>query len=336
MKALLLLGFALAGLAAPAFGNVTVSAPGNGASVVSPFALAAVATPCSSQSISAMGYSIDNSRTTTIVYNTSLQVRMTAATGSHILHVKSWGNRGASCVADVAITVVKPAGLVIPRSAVAVTGIHAMSSWKADYDTATGNGTASGAMSIVTSPSVSGTARQFLTSYTNYGGERYYINFGHDTAATNFVYDGWLYVASPANDIANIEMDMNQVMSNGQTVIFGFQCDGWSNTWDYTANTGTPQAPVDKWLHSTAQCNPRSWSTNAWHHVQISYSRDNAGNVTYKSVWLDGGEQDINATVSSAFALGWAPALLTNFQVDGIGTSGSANVFLDNLTIYRW
>ena len=54
-------------------------------------------------------------------------------------------------------------------------------------------------------------------------------------------------------------------------------------------------------------------------------------------VWLDGVEQVINETVPSAFALGWAPgAMVTNFQVDGIGTSGNATYYLDNLTIYRW
>jgi hypothetical protein len=41
--------------------------------------------------------------------------------------------------------------------------------------------------------------------------------------------------------------------------------------------------------------------------------------------------------VRSAFALGWAPTLLTNFQVDGsLSTSGTATAYLDDLTIYRW
>jgi hypothetical protein len=120
-------------------------------------------------------------------------------------------------------------------------------------------------------------------------------------------------------------------------VIFGFQCDGWSGTWDYTRNAGTPQKPVDQWLHSTQSCNPRRWTTNAWHHIQISYARDDSGNVTYKSVWFDGVEQDINATAPSAFALGWGPALLVNFQVDGAtSTAGSSMIYLDNLAVYRW
>jgi hypothetical protein len=68
----------------------------------------------------------------------------------------------------------------------------------------------------------------------------------------------------------------------------------------------------------------------------MNYSRDDAGNVTYKSVWLDGVQQSLKATVPSAFALGWGSTLLTNFQVDGLGASGSATVYLDNLSVYRW
>jgi hypothetical protein len=227
---------------------------------------------------------------------------------------------------------------VVPLDAISVTSIQGLESWKAAYDTGTSgsSGNASGTMSIVETPSRSGAARQFSTSYTNSGGERYYVSFGDDATSTNFFYDVWVYLPSPSTDVANLEMDMNQVMLNGQTVIFGFQCDGYSGTWDYTANAGTPESPIDQWLHSKATCNLKQWSTNTWHHVQVSYSRDDQGNVTYKSVWLDGTEQDINATVNSAFALGWGRTLLTNLQVDGLGASGSSTVYLDDLTVYRW
>jgi hypothetical protein len=69
--------------------------------------------------------------------------------------------------------------------------------------------------------------------------------------------------------------------------------------------------------------------------VQVTYSRDDSGNATYQSVWLDGKEQDINATTPSAFSLGWGPTLITNLQVDGIG-NGSNTIYMDNLTISRW
>lgn len=336
MQALCLLAAALPACAVPAFANVTVASPGNNSKLVSPFWLSATATPCSSQAISAMGYSLDNSTNTTIVSGTQINASVAANTGAHLLHVKSWGIYGASCVTDVSINVVAPPTASVPATAKVVKNIEALTTWQAANDTGTGSGTSTGTMSLVSSPSLSGLARKFATSYRNAAGERFYVSFGADMHPKNFLYDAWIYLASPSSDIANLEMDMNQVIWNGDTVIYGFQCDGYTSTWDYTTNEGSPQNPSDQWLHSTAYCNPREWSTNTWHHVQVMYSRDSAGNVTYHSVWLDGVEQDINVTVPSAFALGWGSVLLTNLQVDGLGGYGSATVYLDNLTVYRW
>jgi len=320
--------------------NVVISSPANGASVTSPFALIASGTLCASQPIGAFGYSFDNSANTTFVNGQSVSAQVSAPTGSHILHVKSWGPQNAACDTDVALTIVAAtppvSGPSIPSNAIAIKAIQNLTTWQAAFDLGTG-GTSSGIMNLVLSPALSGSAREFITTYSSYGGERYSVHIGADTAATNFVYDTWLYLASPINDIANIEMDLNQVMANGQTVIFGFQCDGWSHSWDYTANRGTPTSPNDQWIHSNQTCNPQAWATNTWHHVQISYSRDTSGNVTYKSVWLDGVEQDLNATTNSAFALGWGSSLLTNFQVDGMtALPGTATIFADNMTVYRW
>jgi hypothetical protein len=336
MKYLLSVCLALMASAAPALANVTIYSPGANAKVVSPFWLSAVASPCSSQPIAAVGYSFDDSSSTSITYSSSLSATINAPTGAHVLHIKSWGNQGASCVSSVNVTVVPPPTSAIPSNAIKVSGIQTLGNWQAVSDVATGSGLAEGLMGIVSSPSLSGYAREFSTTYSNASGERFDVAFGTDTESQNFFYDAWVNFANPSTGIANLEMDMNQVMPNGQTVIYGFQCDGYSGTWDYTVNTGTPANPVDTWRHSYAECNPREWSTNAWHHIQISYSRDANGNVCYKSVWLDNVEQDLYIIVPSAFSLGWSPTLLTNFQVDGVGTSGSSKAYLDNLTIYRW
>ncbi len=323
--------------------NVNVSNPVSGATVGSPFALSASGTQCSSQIIGAMGYSLDSSANTTFVLGSTVNASVTAAAGTHTLHVKSWGILGGACVNDVTINVAATtpvvSGPTIPANAIAVKAIQNLPTWKAEFDTGTGGAAiSSGIMNLLANPALSGSARQFITSYSNYGGERYYTSFGADTTSTNFVYDTQIYLASPINNIANIEMDMNQVMPNGQTIIYGFQCDGWSQTWDYTANTGSSPASFnDQWLHTNQSCNPQKWSPNTWHHIQVSYSRDNSGYVTYKSVWLDGIKQDINVTAPSAFALGWGSSLVTNLQIDGMtGLPGAATVYLDNLTVYRW
>jgi hypothetical protein len=328
----------LALLASPALAAVTVSSPGNGAQLSSPFTLSAQAATCSSQNVAAMGYSFDSSTSTTIISGTSINTSVSSATGSHTLHVKAWGNQGAACDTDVAINIdgtAATASLTLPGNAISVSAIQTLGNWIATNDSG-GSGGSSGWTTVVGSPSLSGHTREYQISFSNSGSERFYASFGDDTTSENFLYDAYVYLGSNSSKLANIEMDLNQTMANGQTAIFGFQCDGWANTWDYTANTGSPTKSVDVWVHSSQYCNPRTWSINTWHHVQISYSRTTAGVVTYHAVYLDGREMPINATVNSAFALGWAPSLLTNFQIDGYGSSGAANVWVDKLTIYRW
>ncbi len=318
--------------------NVTVSQPNPGAKLVSPFTVIASGAQCEGQPITAFGFSIDNSSSTTIVAGGSLNAPVSSPLGAHTLHVKSWGNQGAGCVTNVGINVVPSPVSQLPSNAIAVESIQTLTGWEAAIDSATGATTStSGTTGLSGSPSMSGTSRQFATSATNYGGERYDVSFGADTSTSNFLYDGWIYLTSSSANIANLEFDLNQVLSNGQTVIFGFQCDSWTGTWDYTANAGTPENYSDVWLHSPHPCNVHNWTQNSWHHLQISYSRDQNGNATYHSVWFDNVEQDLNVTVPDAFNLGWSPTLLTNFQVDGASSAESSSaVFLDKLAVYRW
>ena len=197
-------------------------------------------------------------------------------------------------------------------------------------------GTSTGSMTLVSDPTLSGQTEKYYTTFTNAGGTLYSASYGNDTDSTNFVYDINVWIAS-GSVVQNLEMDNNQVMRNGDTVIYAFQCSGYSNTWEYTENSGTREAPQAHWLKSTQPCNPAKWTRDTWHHIQISTSRDDLGNVTYHSVWFDGVEAPINQTVNSDFSLGWGlGALVANFQVDGVGASGSSTVYVDNLTMDRW
>lgn len=320
--------------------GISVSSPGNGASVSSPFTLTATAPTCSSQPVTSMGYSLDSSSATTIISGTSVNTQVTASSGSHTLHVKSWGNQGAGCSDAVAISVsggtttTGASSPTAPSGAVSVSSIQTLSGWSAIHDTGA-SGSASGSTSIVTSPTLSGHTRKFVTQFTSNGNERYSVSFADDTTSTNFLYDGWVYIPSGTGSIANIEMDLDQTMSNGETVLFGFQCDGFNGTWDYTVNSGSASSPVGKWTKTSQTCNPANWSRDTWHHVQVTYSHTSSGTVTYHSVWLDGNQQALNATGFAGYLLGWDSALVTNFQVDGRG-SGTATVYLDNLTVSRW
>jgi hypothetical protein len=269
------------------------------------------------------------------VGGTVLNTSVSTGTGGHTIHVKSWGQNGASCVNNVAVTVSGTAAS-IPWNATNLSNIQVSGSWANEHDART-PGSSSGWSGLTGSPSRSGNARQLSTSYSNYGGERYMTHISDNVSAHNFVYDAWVYIRDTAAGIANVEMDLNQVIGNGWTVIMGMQCDGWTGTWDFTTNKGSPTSPNDQWVHTGVGCNPKSWGVNSWHHVQIAVYRDDSGFVTYQWVALDDARQTLNLKTFSAFALGWGRTVLTNFQVDG-GTSYSygSNVFVDDLNVSYW
>ena len=327
-------------LAIPALAGVTVNSPGNTSEVGSPFHLSASSATCSSQNVSAMGYSFDSSADTTVISGGAIEASVGSASGAHTLHVKAWGDQGASCVADVTINVTAGSSSgsgdpLIPSNAVTVSSIQAMSNWAAAHDTA-GQGSSSGSTTIVSLPSLHGSSRKFVTRFSNGGDERYSVSFADDTNSKNLFYDAWVYLPSSAENIANIEMDVNQVMANGQTVLIGVQCDGYSGTWDYTVNKGSASNPKPHWdSKSGTSCNPQDWTRNQWHHVQASFSRDDSGTITYHSVWFDGAEVGLNAKAFGAADLGWGPVINTQFQVDGLG-SGAATVYVDSLSVSRW
>lgn len=324
----------------PAFAGVNVSSPSNGEHVSSPFTLSASASNCSGQPVKTIGYSFDYNGDTTLVHETQIDIQISASVGTHTLHVKTWGAEGASCLTDVDIDVtsatdnVSSDSSVVPSSAISVSSLQTMGNWRAMHDGGT-SGWSTGYMALLASPSHSGPSRRFVTNYSNGGGERYSISFGDDRTSTNFLWDGWVYLTNNSNHVANLEMDLDQTMPDGNTVVFGFQCDGYAGTWDYSENRGTATSPRGYWVRSQAACNPRSWKPYMWHHVQITYSRTDTGWITYKSVYLDGHESVLNAKVYGARALGWASSLTINFQVDGLG-SGTNTVFLDDLTLKRW
>jgi len=191
-------------------------------------------------------------------------------------------------------------------------------------------------MKVVSSPSVSGSSRQFVTEFSDNGDERYSLAFSDDIYPEHFFYDAWVYLTSSSNQIGNLEFDINQTMPDGKTVMIGVQCDGFSKHWAYTVNTGSDSNPKPKWFSkSGAYCNPRDWSQYKWHHVQAYVTHDDSGYITYHSVWLDGTEFKMDETVFGKFDLGWGPRINTQFQVDGVG-SGHATAYVANLNISRW
>jgi hypothetical protein len=337
---LLLLMLGIATL--PALAQTTVYSPVNGSAVSSPFTLNMNASSCSSKAVTAVGYSLDSSTQTATFPVNYMNGPVSAPSGWHTIHIKVWNGSGGVCVTDVSVNVTSSVSSgtsfnsVVPSYAVKVSNIQALGNWIGVHDGGTpGNSWAT--MSMQSSPSLTGGARLFQNQFWYYGGNRFSAQFDDNQTSQNFFYDAWIYIANDSNGFSNLEFDLNQTMPSGQTVLMGFQCDSWINRWDYAVNGGSPTQSWSTWMHSNATCNVHNWAPNKWHHVQISYSHNSDGWVTYKSVWLDGAQQDLYITAFSGFAVGWAPAIVTNFQIDG-NSSGTtwANVYLDAVTVYRW
>jgi len=336
MKFAHLLFLMIATVAVPVAAQTVITSPSNGQQVGTPFNLTTDSPTCSSQWVTAVGFSLDDSSSTAIFSGQTMNGPVNAPAGWHTVHVKAWDDYGDVCVTDVSVNVAGGSSSIIPSNAVSVSEIQTLGNWTEIHDGGT-PGSSSGVMSLVNSPSLTGTSRFFANQFNYFGGERYTAQFDDDMYSQNFFYDGWVYIDGSSAGFNNLEFDLDQTMENGETVIMGFQCDSWTYTWDYAVNGGSPTNSWDTWLHSYAPCNVQSWAPNQWHHVQIYFSHDENGWVTYHTVWLDGNEEDLNINAFSGYELGWGPAVLTNFQIDGNSTGTTwGNVYLDNLTVYRW
>ena len=236
---------------------------------------------------------------------------------------------------SIVVTLIAPTGgSRIPANAIKSADLNASNKWQWKHDPGTpgsSNGTTSYPVGGISSDDA---AREFYMTYTAGGGEIYHVSFAKDTSATHFVYDANVYVVNPSQ-LKNLEMDMNDVMSNGQTVILATQCSGYSKSWEYTLRSGTGY----HWNPSNIPCDPAQWTPNTWHHIQIASHRDNSGNSYYDWIGFDGKYTNFqNAGGTNGKNLGWAVGdLLINFQIDGPSKqNGSNTIYTDQIFVWRW
>jgi hypothetical protein len=86
--------------------GVSVSEPANNSTVGTTFTLQASSATCSGQPVATMAYSFGTGGLSPVVDSTSMDVQATASVGDNqILHVKSWGDKGASCDTNVTVNV---------------------------------------------------------------------------------------------------------------------------------------------------------------------------------------------------------------------------------------
>jgi hypothetical protein len=203
-----------------------------------PFGYAPITVGCDGLRPQAFGYSIDNSRTivsgVTAYDIDATKVSMSA--GTHTIHFKSWTSNGICPVVDTKFStasgtpVPPPVSDLIPSDAIVSANLDVATTWPYSQDAGTPGSARGSTVYPATTPS-GDDAREFYMTYSSRGGERWHISFAKDANATHFVYDTYLYFTDPSQ-VANTQLDMNQVLADGRTVIFGTQCSSYSETWE--------------------------------------------------------------------------------------------------------
>ncbi len=331
------------------FAAVTVASPVNGTSITSPAWIRAHNTGCDGVPPSAFGYSID-SATVTVMGVTAYDIDVAGQaipSGSHTVHFKSWTASGACPTVNSTFIVGGTSGGLsnsggstgsgatygIPANAVSSGDLDSSHNWIAIHDGGT-PGSSKGSSVYPANTPLYDDAREFYMTYTAKAGERWSLAYGKDATATYFVLDTYVLLTNPSQ-VENLELDMNQVMPGGETVILGTQCSGVTGTWETAYTSGI----YDHWLSTNIKCNPRTWSANQWHHIQIAMHRDANGLVTHDWVNVDGTHSVFTQGArTSGHVLGWsAGTLLVNYQVEGENAgSGSVTSYIHKLTVFRW
>jgi hypothetical protein len=338
-------------------GGVNVTTPSRGATVASPFNLQANASTCGGQSTSSMAYSLDTGTDTIFNGATSLNTSVSASAGARLLRVKAWGNSGAFCETDVNLTVSNGSGLVPPSGAAQYSGLEndlnyssgsPTNLWQTQPDAGT-PGTKSGSTTQVSSPTEGGESisREFTMTYdSNGGGVRWFDAKAGNDSATHFQYDAFVYLLDDST-IMNVELDMNHSLTRpaGQTnttvYILATQCNLQRGVWQVTVN--------QSWVDTNATCTTSLMNAGTWHHVQIQTHHDASGGtgVHYDAVAIDGNVTNITSCknpstgasvscTSKAESLNWDAVIGPNFQLDGLGSGGSATAYVDKFTVYYW
>jgi hypothetical protein len=328
--------------------DITVGSPVSGVKISSPALIRAHNVGCDGVPPKSFGYSIDSS-TGIVMGETAYDIDVTAQAipaGTHTVHFKSWTARGECPTVNTTFTVaaktepvsaaeaeVSASAPSIPSSAISSGDLDSSSKWTEAHDGGT-PGSSKGSTVYPASTPLYDDARKFYMTYSDQAGERWSNTFVHDTVSTHFVLDVYIYLPNPS-EVKNIEMDINQVTSNGETIILSTQCSGEIGQWEYGDSVGSH----DHWKSTGLKCNPAEWKANTWHHVQIGEHRDTNGFVTHDYVILDGAYNAFkNATLESAHFLDWGKGdINTQFQIEGSSTkSGTVTAYIHKLTIYRW
>jgi len=299
---------------------LTISVPGEGATVNSPANLVALASP--PDQIYWMRVYVDGSAVY-YSFTPSINQSICMAPGRHTVEVAAEDVAGYIATATTTVNVATE----LPG----VSSTQNLPGWQScsaalqnGYTCAAGLGTATSKLiQGQASPSMDGSAAEFTMGGPHpYSNELYWYPVGGGNSVSHFTYDLWFYVDN-GNAPQSLEFDVNQAFG-GTRWTFGTQCDfnqsGEWNVWD----------PLHEiWVPIPVPC--KHFPSQTWIHLVWNFER--VGNqVHYIDLSVAGNSYNVDVYYT-AQPNWYQEEIDIAFQLDGNYEQEPYNVWLDEVTL---
>ena len=316
--------------------SVTVTAPGNGSQLGSPFTLSANAS--SHYTITGWHIYVDGNNVYSGGQTNSINATVNASPGTHQVVTRAWDSSGAYGTVTEQITVTSGGGggggggglPSPPPGATVFSNIDDRGNWNYCHNPGCAGGSGSGSYWMARNqnpPSRDGASTEFFNSGV-WANALWWQKLGANDGVHNFLWDFYINLDDAShNGAQSLEFDTFQFV-HGYNYMIGSQCDYAAGVWD------TWDEASGHWIHTSISC-PR-FSTNTWHHIQWYVTTNtNAHTYTYVTLVVDGNAHAVNVT-RNAKNLGWSDNLGVQWQLDVNASGEGYHEWVDKVTLTVW
>ena len=329
--------------ALPAFAGVTVTSPGNGASVGSPVHfVASGSSPACSKGVAALGIYTAPSQLAYKVNGAKLDTYLSMNSGIYNVVVQQWDNCGWTNKVSLALTVGSSSS-----SGRTFSNLQSQKGWNSyallppSFGICTTCTSAGPQLKWSWTPNITSPSLDGKSTKTVYGGGT--VQWG-DVLWNNkligdfstqglpdfsktlvpslhyFTYDIYFWVKD-ASVSQGLEFDINQFFNNLQftwghecRIAGGHEWDTWNNVKQHWVPTGVP-------------CNPIS---GAWNHLVLSVQRTSGNKLIFHSITLNGKTAVLDRYDAPGPRKNWY-GVTVNYQIDGNSAGTPYAVYIDKL-----
>jgi len=319
--------------------TVTLSSPGSGASVSSPFTVKASAT--SGYPITGWHVYVDDKSVWSTGTTSNISASVSSSTGKHKLYVKAWNSNGTSDTSAIIYVNVTSGSTAAPSTGEPMPPSGAKLIDNIDQQTGWGHCTDCAAdpsdptppiaqwsfQQNQNTPSKDGNATKFWIGGTvPYANALHWKKFGDQSQYKNFIWEFWIYGKSDMDNAQNIEFDLFQAV-NGRKYMFGTQCNYWKKIWQGWDET------TNHWVDTSVPC--AKFPTGQWNRVKWYFQRTSDGKTRYVSVTVNNKTYSMNRYWPSK-STSWGNTFGVQFQQDLNKYAADHSMWIDRVRVWMW